>query len=356
MSSSPPVVLIAEELSPATIEALGPDFEVRHCNGADRADLLAAVVDVDAILVRSATAVDAEVLARRALAEGRGPRRRGPGQRRRPGRHPGRCDGRQRADVEHRLGRRAGHRPAARDGPEHRRGRRLAQGRCVEAQPVQRRRAVREDGRHRRAGPDRRAGRAAPVGVRHGAGRVRPVRLARPRGPARRPPGRTGRAAAGERLHHRAPAAHSRDGRADRRGGPAPGEADGADRQRRARRDRRRGRPRGGPGRGAGRRGRSGRLRDRADDPVAAVRPRVGRGHPAPRSVDRRGAGAGRGRRGPQRAAGARRRAGPGRGQRRRGRHRRGRPPGDLAGREARPHLHRAGRAPAHDPRRRGAR
>jgi len=37
---SKPVVLIAEELSPATLEALGPDFEVRNCNGADRAELL----------------------------------------------------------------------------------------------------------------------------------------------------------------------------------------------------------------------------------------------------------------------------------------------------------------------------
>ena len=58
-----PVVLIAEELSPATVEALGPDFEIRHCNGADRAELLAAIADVDAILVRSATKVDAEALA-----------------------------------------------------------------------------------------------------------------------------------------------------------------------------------------------------------------------------------------------------------------------------------------------------
>lgn len=58
-----PVVLIAEELSPATVEALGPDFEIRNCNGADRAELLAAIVDVDAILVRSATQVDAEALA-----------------------------------------------------------------------------------------------------------------------------------------------------------------------------------------------------------------------------------------------------------------------------------------------------
>jgi D-3-phosphoglycerate dehydrogenase len=58
-----PVVLIAEELSPATVDALGPDFEIRYCDGADRSDLLGAVVDADAILVRSATKVDAEVLA-----------------------------------------------------------------------------------------------------------------------------------------------------------------------------------------------------------------------------------------------------------------------------------------------------
>ena len=30
---SKPVVLIAEQLSPATIDALGPDFDVRHVDG-----------------------------------------------------------------------------------------------------------------------------------------------------------------------------------------------------------------------------------------------------------------------------------------------------------------------------------
>jgi D-3-phosphoglycerate dehydrogenase len=60
---SKPVVLIAEELSPATLEALGPDFEIRHCDGADRAGLLAAVPEADALLVRSATRVDPELLA-----------------------------------------------------------------------------------------------------------------------------------------------------------------------------------------------------------------------------------------------------------------------------------------------------
>ena len=60
---SKPVVLIAEELSPATVEALGPDFEIRHCDGANRAELLPAIADVDAVLVRSATQIDAEALA-----------------------------------------------------------------------------------------------------------------------------------------------------------------------------------------------------------------------------------------------------------------------------------------------------
>ncbi|MBU6279900.1 MAG: phosphoglycerate dehydrogenase [Actinomycetales bacterium] len=54
-------VLIAEELSPATVEALGPDFEILNVDGTDRPALLTAVADVDALLVRSATQVDAEV-------------------------------------------------------------------------------------------------------------------------------------------------------------------------------------------------------------------------------------------------------------------------------------------------------
>jgi D-3-phosphoglycerate dehydrogenase len=58
-----PVVLIAEELSPATLEALGPDFEVRNCNGADRAELLSALSKgIDAVLIRSATKMDAEAI------------------------------------------------------------------------------------------------------------------------------------------------------------------------------------------------------------------------------------------------------------------------------------------------------
>ncbi len=61
-----PVVLIAEELSPATVEALGPDFEIVAVDGTDRPALLKALATADAILVRSATQVDAEAIAARA--------------------------------------------------------------------------------------------------------------------------------------------------------------------------------------------------------------------------------------------------------------------------------------------------
>ncbi|AEH11036.1 MULTISPECIES: phosphoglycerate dehydrogenase [Protofrankia] len=58
-----PVVLVAEELSPAGLELLSGEFEVRHLDGTDRAALLGAIPEADALIVRSATRVDAEVLA-----------------------------------------------------------------------------------------------------------------------------------------------------------------------------------------------------------------------------------------------------------------------------------------------------
>lgn len=58
-----PTVLIAEELSPATVDALGPDFTVEQVDGTDRPALLAALAGADALLVRSATKVDAEAIA-----------------------------------------------------------------------------------------------------------------------------------------------------------------------------------------------------------------------------------------------------------------------------------------------------
>jgi D-3-phosphoglycerate dehydrogenase len=60
---SKPVVLIAEELSPATLSALGPDFEIRNCDGSDRDQLLSELKrGVDAVLIRSATKMDSEAI------------------------------------------------------------------------------------------------------------------------------------------------------------------------------------------------------------------------------------------------------------------------------------------------------
>lgn len=59
---SKPVVLIAEELSPATMDALGTDFEIRNTDGSDRDQLLPALADADAVLIRSATTMDAEAI------------------------------------------------------------------------------------------------------------------------------------------------------------------------------------------------------------------------------------------------------------------------------------------------------
>ncbi len=58
-----PVVLIADKLAQSTVDALGDGVEVRWVDGPDRPALLAAVPEADALLVRSATTVDADVLA-----------------------------------------------------------------------------------------------------------------------------------------------------------------------------------------------------------------------------------------------------------------------------------------------------
>jgi D-3-phosphoglycerate dehydrogenase len=55
-------VLIADKLAESTVAALGDQVEVRWVDGPNREKLLAAVPEADALLVRSATTVDAEVL------------------------------------------------------------------------------------------------------------------------------------------------------------------------------------------------------------------------------------------------------------------------------------------------------
>ena len=58
-----PVVLIADKLAQSTVDALGDAVEVRWVDGPNRPELLDAVKEADALLVRSATTVDAEVIA-----------------------------------------------------------------------------------------------------------------------------------------------------------------------------------------------------------------------------------------------------------------------------------------------------
>lgn len=59
---SKPVVLIADKLAQSTVDALGDAVEVRWVDGPNREALLEAVADADALLVRSATTVDREVI------------------------------------------------------------------------------------------------------------------------------------------------------------------------------------------------------------------------------------------------------------------------------------------------------
>jgi D-3-phosphoglycerate dehydrogenase len=58
-----PVVLLAESLAPSAVDQLGTGVEICHVDGTDRPALLAAVAGADALIVRSATRVDAEVFA-----------------------------------------------------------------------------------------------------------------------------------------------------------------------------------------------------------------------------------------------------------------------------------------------------
>jgi len=56
-------VVVAEEIAPAGLELLRAEAEVRDLAGAERAALLGALGDADALVVRSATRVDAALLA-----------------------------------------------------------------------------------------------------------------------------------------------------------------------------------------------------------------------------------------------------------------------------------------------------
>lgn len=61
-NSSKPIVLLAEKLAPSAVGMLEDEVEIRHVDGTDRPALLEAVAEADALVVRSATTVDPEVL------------------------------------------------------------------------------------------------------------------------------------------------------------------------------------------------------------------------------------------------------------------------------------------------------
>lgn len=62
MQSSTPIVLIADPLAPEAEQELGGGVDIRRVAGTRRQDLLRAVRDADALIVRSATTVDSEVV------------------------------------------------------------------------------------------------------------------------------------------------------------------------------------------------------------------------------------------------------------------------------------------------------
>ena len=62
MLSHTPIVLIADPLAPEAEQALGDAVGIRRVAGTRRPDLLQAVRDADALIVRSATTVDREVI------------------------------------------------------------------------------------------------------------------------------------------------------------------------------------------------------------------------------------------------------------------------------------------------------
>ena len=180
---------------------------------------------------------------RREEPQGDRPRRRRPRQRRHQGRHPGRCHGGQRPDLEHHLRRRTDGRPHPLPRPPHPAGQLSAQGRRVEALQVHRHRTVREEDRHHRPRPDRRARRRPPQGLRHQDPRLRPLHHLGPRRPARRAAGDLRRAARAVRLHHHPHAQDAGDRRHARRRSLQEDEEHRVRRQRRPRRPRRRGSP-----------------------------------------------------------------------------------------------------------------
>ena len=353
-----PVVLIAEELAPAAIDVLAHDFDVRHVDGTDRPALLAALAEADAVIVRSATQIDAEAIA--AAPRLKVVARAGVG-----------LDNvevpaatargvmvvnaptsnivsaaEQAVALLLAVARNTASASAALKAGEWKRSKYTGvemQGKTVGVVGLGRigvlfaQRIAAFGTRLIAYDPYVQPARAAQLGVRLvGPGGAAARRATSSRSTCPRPRRRSGLIGAKELATRQARRAHRqrRPRRPDRRAGAG----------RRARR-------------GPGRRRRHRRVRQGAVHRLAAVRVRQRGGHPAPGRLHRRGAGQGRPGRRPQRQAGAAGRVRAGRGQRAgRRRGRRGRAAAAAAGREARPGLHRGRRRGRRQRHRRGAR
>ena len=351
-----PIVVIAEELSPATVEALGPDFDVRNVDGTDRPALLSALAEASAILIRSATQVDAEAIA--AAPKLKVVARAGVG-----------LD-----NVDIKAATEAGvmvvNAPTSNivSAAELTIGHLLSIARHIPAANASL--AAGEWKRSKYTGAELFEKTVGIIGL----GRIGALITTRLQAfgmnvVAYDPYVTASRAQQmgvqllsldellePVRLHHDPHAEDARDHGDDRRGSVEEDEEDRVHRQCRPRWADRRGRSRRRAHQERHRRGGSRRLRQRAADRLEAARPAQHRGDAAPRRLDRRSAGEGGGVGGAIGAARARRRTGAGCRQRRRRSHRPVRAPRHRPRREARAGARRGGRArSAHRPRGRRA-
>ena len=233
-----------------------PGIEVVNSPGLSPGELLQAIADADALVIRSGTKVTEEVIDAAKTAEGDRPRRHRRRQRRCRRRHEARHRGDEHARRQHHHHRRARHRAAHLAGAPHPPGHRLDEGRQVGEEELHREGALQPHPRRARAGQHRPHRGGPRARARHEGHRPRPVHLGSGREQARPRAGLLRRAARALGHHHRARPEEQGHHRPARRRSLRQGQARRAAGQRGARRHRRRGgAARGARSRPGGRRG-----------------------------------------------------------------------------------------------------
>ena len=209
--SEQPRVLVRESIAAAGLELLRSRFEVVEDG---ESDLAAMIGDFDAIVVRSATTLDASLIERADTAQGHRPCRSRRRQRRRRRGHATRNRRRERGRVDRRLGGRARDRAAACARPEHSAGARRSEVGHVGARALHREsssRARRSAFSASGGSAGRSRSRALGLGMR--VRRLRPVRRRRalPRARRRVARGSLEEVYAEADVDHAAPSAERRD-------------------------------------------------------------------------------------------------------------------------------------------------